>query len=471
MIDSPLLTLYGIVVVLTMLGFIVVPVLRRKSDLVTGWNTLLLGILIYAGLGSIEVRYTPLAWQHLQWFLPSSREIHWYIAATTAFIATLLVAYYYNAPARVFASRRLRKWPPINGPVITFVLLSCLTIVVGSLFTGRIFFIGPLLSNLAHKAAVFACTFSFYMWYRQRLNIASLGIFIVVLLMASMYSMVFSGGRRLLLSMFLGPILCAYWIHARHWKPARILASMGFAAAFILAISAVYSTFRWYNLGHTSQERTATGIVDQIRDLRTRENLFGFILAHRLSYFAQSNAQFALLTQRFVSEKRLVPKPLNTLRFVASYPIPRRMWEEKPEVIGLTITRDVAGIQTTNWGIGISGHGAYEGGIPALMLYAVLIAFFIQCMDEPLRLQPGNPFLIGLHAAALPHVVAIPRGDFGIMITEAAECFLFAFAMGLACRALFGTERHRTPSYASTTQLQYGYPSVQQPYRAPRITR
>src|SRR5262245_55442552 len=112
MVDSPLLTLFGIVVVLVMLGFIVVPVWRGKSELVTGWNTLLLGILIFAGLGSIEVRFVPLAWEFLQWVTPTSREINWYVAATTAFIAALLLAYYYNGPAKAFAARRLRKWPP-----------------------------------------------------------------------------------------------------------------------------------------------------------------------------------------------------------------------------------------------------------------------------------------------------------------------------------------------------------------------
>ncbi len=50
---------FGIAIIIIVGLFIAIPFLRRKSDLLTSWNTLLLGFIIFAGLGSIEVNRVP----------------------------------------------------------------------------------------------------------------------------------------------------------------------------------------------------------------------------------------------------------------------------------------------------------------------------------------------------------------------------------------------------------------------------
>jgi hypothetical protein len=467
MANSDPLVPFGIAIVLIVGAFIAVPFLRRKSDLITGWNSLLLGLVLFTGLGSIEVKYVSnFAWQSLDWFQPMAKEVQWYMLATAAFIAMLLAAYYFNGPAKRFAQRRLQKWPEMNASVTFFVLGCCLTIILISFVAGRITFIGPASAKLGHKAAVFACVFSFMLWYRNRVNMAWLILFVSVLMIAMLYSMLVSPGRRLLLSIFLGPVLCAYWIHVRHWKPAKILFTMGVAACVLLAVSAAYSKFRWYSLTSV-EKRSVKGVIQQIRDLQTKGDVFSVFLRGRLAYFGQSSGQFGLLTQRYVGQGTLEPVPLNSLRFLASYPIPRKVWPDKPEVIGLTVVRDVAHIPGTNWGLGIAGQGAYEGGIPALMLYAVLLAFFVRIIDEPLRMQPDNPFLIAMHAAALPHIIGIARGDMGIMFAEAAECVLFAVLLGVVTRAIFGSQRRQSPTVISSTPRQNSYPPVYPTTRMP----
>jgi hypothetical protein len=109
--------------------------------------------------------------------------------------------------------------------------------------------------------------------------------------------------------------------------------------------------------------------------------------------------------------------------------------------LGITMPQEIAHITSTNWGLGPAGHAAYEGGIFAMLLYAVLTALGIYWLDDPLRSQPENPFLISLHAAALPHVAGFARGDFGIMTIETVECFLFTVVLAFVCRMLLGTER------------------------------
>jgi hypothetical protein len=347
----------------------------------------------------------------------------------------------------------LQKWPEVTAPVTFFVIGCCFVIVAISVVFRHITFIGPVAFNLATAGIPAACVFSFALWNRNRLNVAWLAVFIAVLAGTSVYAMVVSGGRRLLLSLFLGPVLCVYWTSLRNWRPTRAVIAVGLAGVFILGVSVVYSKFRFFNLP-SREERTAGGVIQHLRGVTSQGNIFSEFLRNQLDYLAQSNGHFSLLTQRYVSQRILTPIPLNTLLFLVCYPIPHNIWDAKPEVIGLTITRDIAHVGT-NWGLGIAGQGAFEGGIPALVLYAVLLAFMIRIFDEPLRLQPGNPFLIYMHASALPHIASIPRGDMGIMVKEALQAILFAFLLGIVCRIIFGSRRSTVTSVQAQTRLQY----------------
>jgi hypothetical protein len=444
---------FGIAVVIIVGLFIAIPIIRRKTDILNAWNTLLLGVVIFCGLGSIEVRYVPtLAWEQLHWFQPQPKEVQWYMLATSVFIITLLAAYYLNTPAKRFAQKRLQKWPEATPALTLFVIGVCLVLIVMSIVFERVTFLGPLSFNLATIGVPASCVFSFALWYRNRINLAWLLLFLGVFLSAILYAMVVSGGRRLLLSLFLGPVLYMYWTQVRYWRPSRALAVMAAAGAMILMVSVIYSSFRWYNLA-TKEKRTVGGLVQKLLEKSAKGELYSVFLQNQLSYLAQNNGHFALLTERYVSQGDLTPIPLNTLRFLAAYPIPHNIWANKPEVIGLTITRDVAKVPT-NWGLGVAGQGAFEGGIPALMLYAVLLAFGIRIFDEPMRLQPSNPFLIYMHASALPHIASIPRGDMGIMTKEAAQSVLFAVLLGIACRIIFGTERLRRPLPTAQVPMQ-----------------
>jgi hypothetical protein len=390
----------------------------------------------------------------LKWFQPSAHEVQWYMHANSVFIATLLVAYYLNSPAKKFAQGRLKKWPEVNIPVTFFVLACCTSVLVVSAIFRRVPFVAPATFMLSMSAAPAAVVFSFNLWYRNRANVGWLLLFIAVFLGACLYSMVASAGRRLLLSVFLAPVLYMYWVQLRHWGRMKILVTLGLAAVLIFGVSVIYSKFRYYSAG-THQGRSAKGIVGQLNEIRAKGDWMSVFMRGPLQYVGQNTGGFALLTHRFVAQGVLTPVPLNTLRFLVTYPIPREVWHEKPQVLGVKVTHDAAHIPDTNWGVGISGQGIYEGGLPALMLYAVLLTFGIRFMDEPLRLQPGNPFLIYMHASAWPHLVAIPRGDMGVMVMQTGLCVLFAALLGIACRSIFGTQRTPLPARDDSQRAAY----------------
>jgi hypothetical protein len=92
-------------------------------------------------------------------------------------------------------------------------------------------------------------------------------------------------------------------------------------------------------------------------------------------------------------------------------------------------------------------------------------------IDEPLKRDPKNPFLIASLAAASSHLLGWARGDIGVMSIEVLECFVFVFVLGLVCRILFGTERvsPRVAGHAVPAQ-QYSYPYPVAPMKNPRAS-
>ncbi len=110
--NSGPLVWFGLTVMLVCGLFTVVPYLRGKTDLLTGWNVLLMGMGMWTGFGCLEVRYGLWSWENLQWFQPTWQEVQWYMVVTTVFLASLLACYYYNpigkalapAPAQVAAA-------------------------------------------------------------------------------------------------------------------------------------------------------------------------------------------------------------------------------------------------------------------------------------------------------------------------------------------------------------------------------
>src|SRR6185503_12004150 len=100
---------------------------------------------------------------------------------------------------------------------------------------------------------------------------------------------------------------------------------VGLAAVFVFGVGVVYSKFRWfnYNVGPSGErvQRTAGGIVRQMGSIRKQGNLFSALQRGGIAYISQTNAQYAMLTKRYTSTGALVPVPLNSLRFLISYPI------------------------------------------------------------------------------------------------------------------------------------------------------
>ncbi len=92
--------------------------------------------------------------------------------------------------------------------------------------------------------------------------------------------------------------------------------------------------------------------------------------------------------------------------------VPRSIWPEKPDGLGKSIPR-LAGLKRVgglNVGAGLTGHAFAEGGLYALVLYAVLIAILLKTIDIFIVVKISAIYRIPL-AAGLGDLFATARGE------------------------------------------------------------
>jgi hypothetical protein len=438
---------YGIAVTLMSAWLVLMPYWRGRAELFSAWNFLLVGIGVFVGVGCIEAATSPMRFPGLEWFEPTQDEVRTWMMSTTVFLVVLFAAHYYDPLSRTLAAHSFNKWPPVTTGVILAITVLCAALAISARLPFRIVFITGVLVNVSHKAMIFACLFSFLLWYRNRSNLLWAGVFVGVFLAMCFLAVLAGGGRRMLLSVLLGPVLIVYFYQARFWRPSKSLLVLGAAVAGIFVISLMYSTIRHFDrrgeLRGQARDRSAGRALDAIKNISTTAWYEKFA-SDVLWNLSQHVVHYGLLTDRFVHDGRLEPKPMNTFRFILVYPVPRAIYANKPESLGQTITHTMG--RRTSWGTGVAGHAAYEGGLIVAALFGYFAAFGVRFFDDPLKRQPTNPFLIGMLAAAGVQIVAWPRGDIAVMTFETAECLLFVLVLGFAFRFVFGTDGRRLAS-------------------------
>jgi hypothetical protein len=420
---------------------IVVPYLRGRGDLVTGWNFVLVGCACFIGVGCLEAINPPeLVFERYVSFEFPDSEYKAALLRNLCFMACLLFFYFALPIGKKFGSRRFRNSPPWSPTLYGAVLLVCglMVAIAVALMIVDIGFIREVFTNLGHKGAVFAVTFAFYAWYRNRGNLALLGLFLVLFVGAVLYVMTVAHGRRLLLCVMFAPIAVMYWTSWRYKSRPRVMLMGSLALSLVILVGLWYQTFRFYNR-HLETERSFANTIQAASNVNWQGMQEQLHLWKQ--YIAQHSFQYSMVTHRLVEIGELQVHPLNSIKFVLSYPIPRRYWAEKPEPLNMLIVRDTLKLpQKTNWGCGVAGQVYYEGDWYALVIYAALLVVMVRVIDEPLKREPNNPFFIAMCANASLFLITLIRGDMGVHTNEVLECFLFVWLLRF-CGALTSGSR------------------------------
>jgi hypothetical protein len=445
MLNSGPLVILGIVVIVATAAAILVPYLRGKSDAVTAWNIVLLGGALFVGVGCLSVAYGDFHWPELQWFQPTKSDVQQYILGTIVFYLTMFVTYFIFSWPKRLSANFLNKWPPPTLAVLIFSLIIFGIIALATPFTRNVVFVGSLLINISHKALVFGVVFSFCHWYQNKRQLPFFFLFLGVFVIAALNAMVVFGGRRLLLSVAVAPLICMYWLHWRYSSPKKNLVRLGLATFLALAVTAFYSTFRHFDSKGDTQRTVSTTV--QAMKGASAEKALKAVTNNAFFYFSQYCAHYSLLTIHLIDNEQVQVEPLHSVIYWVTYPVPRAIFPNKPEPLSLRLVSDVLRMPyRTNWGLGIVGTGYHEGGLAVIMLYALLIVLGCRLIDDALVRQPNNPFLLGILCTASPHLAALIRGEFSTLSTDIVESFVFAWGLGLLARFFYGTSRAGGPS-------------------------
>ena len=432
---------------------IAIPVFKRRRDAFTAWNLLLFGAVMSTGMGSIEV-FTKgkLGIPDMNWFSPNNQEVRWLIGGSIVFYSVLLIMHLFvKFPSRLLQNR-LQKWPEFSSATFIFVLVACLATALSPMALAHLPFFGEVSVQFSYGALTTATTFATVNWLRNRISVVALFLMIGVFCIAAVQAMVIFHGRRILLSVAFGPALAMYWMWWRYWPTKRLMTFLTAAAFAFMGLALAYSTFRHIR---GREERTAATMVSKVQNMDLSK--IQKYLSDLPGYFGQESILDSMLLMRLVDTEKIEEQPFESLKHVLSYPVPRRLWPDKPRDLGSYIVREVLHLPyNTTWGMGIVGTGYHEGGVVTLVVYAILISLLIRLFDDPLLRQPSNPFLLSALAIAAPHIVNWCRGGVSTMTVNCIEAIIFVFLLGTVCRILFGTARgHWTTPQQAFAMGQY----------------
>lgn len=413
---------------------LVVPILRRKSDVFTAWNFFLVGAFIFNGLSGINAATAP----HYLPDLSRSSYTYYYIG-TIVFYTTITLTYYYVKFPRRLAGNTMLSWADVKASTAPFIAGALMLLVVGIAVRLPIPVVGQLLTNFGFVSPSIALAIITVVWFRDRTNVLLIGLLFAFLFAAVGAALMAGISRRFLMSALAAIPIALYWVWLRYQPTPKILLIIGAALASTIPVVAGFTAIR-----HSLQDeevtplqraqRMLTALPEAVKSGGSSEGFTG-----------QDSVECALSVIQLLNDgsKTIEVTPLHSLAFIATNPIPRSVWPDKPSSIGtrLVFFFGLKGINA-NLGLNVVGQCYYEGGLIIHVLYGVMMGCFLRYFDELLIRQPGNPFLIGGLTAMSAQIIGWPRGGIEAMGMQILQGFILMMITNWVAKLFFGAGVH-----------------------------
>jgi hypothetical protein len=427
-ITVALFVLLGVGLVLMMLveGF------TRRVDLLSIRNVYLCGFIVYQII-------SPAAALHTGEFGPfkivnPEKAGQWMLLFAYAFIAVYLLSY-----NRIRISRRIAV--KFSGRPVTasdsLLIGVALSLVVAALVTRMLIVQLPGLRgiavNIALALAAASCAIMGWVWGNRRFNPAVLLTAAVVVGTGLVLALTGIYSRRPLISMLAGFTWGAYYRWARKLAPSKLFFSISPLLLAGIVIVSAYTAIRSHediSAGQRIQKMSQGNISSGIDNL-----LSGQLVGSAGLWIFDTYPQ------------DIDYKHLFSFRYMAYYWIPRLFWEDKPEPLSTEIAT-LARLEGVNRNVitlppGVVCYGAAEGGLYAVVLYALFFGQFTRLFDELIRLNPTNPLIILPVGCAMGNFLGLARGDIAMFTNIIVVSFLATLLLlYLSSRLFGGVQRH-----------------------------
>jgi len=450
-----LFVLFGAAVIVGTLLVVLRSYLSGRDELFSARNFFLVGIIVYLGIGYIDVGMSEQHWSN---YSRSTCNVV-LLGGMLFWLGTLLCMRYMPSP-KYLSNNFLSKWPNVSGSMVLFVIIACSLIALVPVFVPGYGFLQRTLQGLGRYSIFFAATFAFWNWYRNKLNLFNLGIMVVVLLYCVAMGVLYGHGRKPLLALGIMPMLVAYWCSWRYKSKTAVVFKVSIAAFAVLLLIAGYSTMRFYHRG--KEQRTIGDAVAAAKSVTPKDAMA--VLGDIRWFAAQRCVDWSLYMHHVIMTNQADPSNFHTFKVILSHPIPRSSWPDKPRTIGMAMIQDIARWEkvksTQNTGIGIVGHGIHEGGIYMLIVFAGFATLLVRVFDDPLKRHPENPFLMSMLVGASSFLLGWTRGDIAFFTIQIIEIVLLCIVLKTVCRMIFGTANSNVYGQQAMGQYVrgYGYP-------------
>lgn len=435
--------IFGWVFIALALLVVFVPWFRGREDLLTTKNLFVIGSINFFGVASITTG------SEGYYILPASgTDFLKFLFATVLFFLTFFVIYYRFKPPARWAAHGSTRIPDTGGfVVLPLALLGCFAGYLG--ISGLFFnvqFLGQVTANLAVPISTVSFGLVFWKWWTNRYN----GLYFLVMLGFGLVMVVVATNtgtsRRPLLGLFSTVLIVMYWSTLRYRTPGRVLSAMLIPAISASVVISAYSVIR-HQISAPSERNPIEVFASRISEMMhaiKEKRASGSIIEGETTV----SCTLACIDQ---FENHGEPTYLHTFRFMIANPVPRAWWPSwlgsKPEALGESLPRDLRMWTRgyVNWGVGIIGHAYYDGGMWMVLVYGLILGSAFRYLDERLRIQPMNGFLVATVGAMGPNLLILSRGELGLFGIELLATAFSGWLIAKPAGFLFGTVEIERP--------------------------
>ncbi len=312
---------------------------------------------------------------------------------------------------------------PVTGPAIVFSVVAAMSIAMGVvvLLRGgeRMTYTGVLILQFSGGLAACSMGLATYYLISRKFNPLAWTIFGVTFVLASIITTFNTTGRREWLAIFFAIPWTWYYASLRYrpLMPVAIKLAPVVVATLVIMIS--YSAIRHDFGTDASYNQRVSQLVD------VAKNPLGGIGDAVKVFTPDTPAVTSFIMESYPDSYERTP--LNGLFYVLAMPIPRALWPEKPNALGVEVQDQLNADATL--GPGILGHGWAELGWLGIVYYGLFFGAFATVIDSLLRRRADRPFFVAVIGAGLANIMALSRGDTGLFFVQILAAWISAFAV------------------------------------------
>jgi len=426
---------------------------RQRVDILSLRNLFLLGFIIFQSNNAARVMWIEYFGEYPV-VDPQTTGLK-FVFMSVLFLAVFLAAYHSGIFVSKFAASRAKAYrtPSVTSMLtlaVVFVMSGVLCRMVLAKLPVPLFpqVFMPIGSGLVFVAVAIAGG----SWAPRAFNPVVGGIAAAIVVMA-MIPIIGDFSRREILGLSMAFLWGAYHAHWKFLSPGAALmrlAAVGAAGAMLLAAhTAIRGAFigKQVPIGEVVRMLMGAQIRDGATDLASGQD-------------AGAISMWLIETRPGQYEY----DTLHTARLLFTHPVPRMVYPEKPIALAQMVPKQSGSIafkaETYNVGPGIIGHIANDNPWLALAPYAIFLGLFLRLLDDLVKWNAANPFVLLPIGVGLGQIVALARGETGHFLFMGMLNMLGAYiAMQLFVRLMttFGFTM-RYDEFAQDTGDEWGDP-------------